>query len=71
MVYGVEILCGCLGREGRGDILKWSTVWYCSLDKLQVIEPLPHRKKGASGINVRGLHSLESIYDSEEKAILL
>lgn len=26
MVYGVEILCGCLGSKGRGDILKGSRV---------------------------------------------
>ena len=76
MVYGVEIACGCLGEKAGGT--RWSGVQYgyCSLAQLQVTvlqatEPMPPRKKGASGINVRGPHSVESIYDSEEKAILL
>lgn len=33
----------------------------CSLVQLKEIDLIPYRKKEASGINLRGLHSLESI----------
>lgn len=43
------------------ETLKSSAVRMCCLAQLQEIDLIPYRKKEASGINFRGLHSLESI----------
>lgn len=59
MVCGLEVFCGCLGRQGHGDIRKWSAVWMLFF-RPTVRNRSDSLQRETSGINLRGLHSLES-----------